>query len=259
MTHALRFFLLLSISISGGGWAQSRLDRILQQGVLKVCTTGDYRPYSFLRADGRYEGIDIAMAQSLADSLPARIQWVPTTWKSLMRDFSARDCDIAVGGVSVTLDRQKRASFSLVLSVEGKIPLVRCVDRPQLHSIEQMNQSAVRIIAPAGGSNEAVVRKHLPRATLMLSHDNAAIFQQLVDQKADVMITDVEEALFQQQRYPSLCAVQPHVPIQYGEKAYMLPRDDSVWKRYVDQWLHLHQADGSYRALARQWRAATAG
>lgn len=230
----------------------------MQQGVLRVCTTGDYRPYSFLRGDGRYEGIDIAMVQSLADSLPASIQWVPTTWKTLMKDFHQQSCDIAGGGVSVTLDRQKQAGFTRVVSVEGKIPLVRCAEQQRLHSLVQMDRPAVRVIAPAGGTNEAVVRKQLPRATLILSHDNVAIFQQLVDHKADVMITDVQEALFQQQRYPWLCAVRPHAPLQYGEKAYMLPRDDMVWKMYVDQWLHLRQADGSYRALARQWLATAA-
>ena len=59
----------------------SHLDQVLQRGTLTVCTTGDYKPYTSLRADGSYEGIDIAMAESLAKSLNATITWVPTTWK----------------------------------------------------------------------------------------------------------------------------------------------------------------------------------
>lgn len=88
--------------------APSRLDEVLQRGTLSVCTTGDYKPYTSLRADGGYEGIDIAMAESLAKSLNAKIQWVPTTWKTLMPDFLAQRCDIAVGGISVSLERQKK-------------------------------------------------------------------------------------------------------------------------------------------------------
>lgn len=90
--------------------APSRLDQVLQRGTLSVCTTGDYKPYTSLRADGSYEGIDIAMAESLAKSLNANIQWVPTTWKTLMPDFLAQRCDIAVGGISVSLERQKKPS-----------------------------------------------------------------------------------------------------------------------------------------------------
>ncbi len=81
------------------------------------------------------------------------------------------------------------------------------------------------------------MRSHLPQGNLTLFHDNVTIFQQLVDNKADVMITDASEALYQQKRYPQLCVVNPEQPMQYGEKAYMLPRDDISWKLYVDQWL----------------------
>ena len=45
------------------------LDEILARHTLRVCTTGDYKPYSFLKADGTFEGIDIDMADSLAKSL----------------------------------------------------------------------------------------------------------------------------------------------------------------------------------------------
>ena len=62
----------------------SRLERVIQKGSLNVCTTGDYKPYTFLKEPGQYEGIDIAMAESLAASLDVKVNWVPVTWKSLM-------------------------------------------------------------------------------------------------------------------------------------------------------------------------------
>jgi len=60
----------------------SRLDNVLDSGTLTVCTTGDYKPYTFLRADGRYEGIDIAMAESLAKSLNALVSARMTSIRS---------------------------------------------------------------------------------------------------------------------------------------------------------------------------------
>ncbi|ATM76609.1 MULTISPECIES: transporter substrate-binding domain-containing protein [Serratia] len=240
---------------TGSASAQSNLDKVLQQKTLTVCTTGDYKPYTFLKEDGSYEGIDIAMAESLANSLGAKVKWVKTTWKTLTPDFVAGKCDIAMGGISVTLERQKQVFFAERLDTDGKIPLVRCTDVKKYRTIEQINKPAVRLIEPAGGTNEAFVRAHLPKANLTLSHDNMGIFQQLVDRKADVMITDASEALYQQKRYPKLCAVNPDKPMQYGEKAYMLPRDDMSWKLYVDQWLHLSKASGEYQKIIGQWLA----
>lgn len=252
MKKLLPFALLVA---AGSASAQSNLDKVLQQKVLTVCTTGDYKPYTFQKEDGTYEGIDIAMAGSLAKSLGADIKWVKTSWKTLTPDFVSGKCDIAMGGISVTLERQKQVFFANPLDIDGKIPLVRCTDVKKYRSIEQINKPSVRLIEPAGGTNEAFVRAYLPKADLTLSHDNMAIFQQLADRKADVMITDTSEALYQQKRYPKLCAVNPERPMQYGEKAYMLPRDDMSWKLYVDQWLHLSKASGEYQKIINQWLA----
>lgn len=248
---------VLMLSVCSAVQAQeplSHLDRVQQAGQLTVCTTGDYKPYTFLREDGEYEGIDISMARSLAQSLNVPVKWVPTTWKTLMPDMLANKCDIGVGGISVTLERQKKAFFSSVLDVDGKIPLVRCEDQALYQTVEQINQPAVRLIEPAGGTNEAFAHAWLPKAQLAF-HDNNTIFQQLLNKQADVMITDASEALYQQKRLPGLCAVNPSRYMQYGEKAYLLPRDDITWKSYVDQWLHLSKATGAYQKVLGEWLA----
>lgn len=196
----------------------SLLDEVQQRGALKVCTTGDYKPYTFLRDDKQYEGIDIALTESLAKSLGVEVEWVPTTWKTLMPDFLAR-CDMAVGGVSISLERQKKAFFSEPIAVDGKIPFVRCDEVEKYQTIEQLNQPSVRLIEPPGGTNEAFVHRELPKAQLELFDDNTVIFKSVADNKADVMITDSSEALYQQRNYPTLCAVNPESPLQYSEKA----------------------------------------
>ncbi|CAM3054604.1 ArtI protein [Pseudomonas floridensis] len=250
--------LLLSLAtMAQAQESPSHLDKVIQAGHLSVCTTGDYKPYTSLREDGEYEGIDITMARSLAKSLGVNVQWVPTTWKTLMPDMIAGKCDIGMGGISVTLERQKKAFFSSTLDVDGKIPLVRCEDQALYQTVEQINQPSVRLIEPAGGTNEAFARAYLPKAPIAF-HDNKTIFQELLDKKADVMITDASEALYQQKRMPGLCAVNPARYMQYGEKAYLLPRDDVAWKAYVDQWLHLSKATGIYQQALSEWLAVPA-
>jgi cyclohexadienyl dehydratase len=255
MNKRLSAGLLLGLSsIAHAQESASHLDAIIERGELAVCTTGDYKPYTFLRSDGQYEGIDIELAQSLAQSLGVKVKWVPTTWKTLMPDMLAGKCDIGAGGISVTLERQKKAFFSSTLDIDGKVPLVRCEDQARYQTVEQINQSSVRVIEPQGGTNEAFVHAYLPNANLAF-HDNKTIFQTLLDKQADVMITDASEALYQQKRMPGLCTVNPTNYMQYGEKAYLLPRDDVAWKSYVDQWLKLSKATGAYQKVVAEWLA----
>ena len=82
------------------------VDDVIKAGVLRVCTPGDYRPFSFALPDGTFEGLDVDLMQSLTASLGVKAEFVKTTWANLLPDFVARKCDIAVGGISVTLERQ---------------------------------------------------------------------------------------------------------------------------------------------------------
>src|SRR5215831_3870879 len=102
----------LVVSIVGAASAQdSRLDDVAKRGALRVCTPGDYKPFALARSDGGFEGLDVDLVQSMAKSLGVEAKFVKTSWPKLMDDFVEK-CDIAVGGISVTLDRQKRAFFS---------------------------------------------------------------------------------------------------------------------------------------------------
>ncbi|MDB5846927.1 MAG: ArtI protein, partial [Rhodoferax sp.] len=88
--------------------AQSHLDAVQTAATLRICTPGDYKPFSFQKPDGTYEGIDVDLMTGFSTSLGAKPLWVKTTWANLLPDLAAGKCDMAVGGVSVTTDRQKK-------------------------------------------------------------------------------------------------------------------------------------------------------
>src|SRR5438477_3753411 len=117
---------LAALCLAGASAAQdSRLDDVAKRGSLQVCTPGDYKPFSLAKTDGTFEGIDVDLVQAMAKSLGVEAKFVKTSWPKLMDDF-AEKCDIAVGGISVTLERQKRAFFTSPYMVNGKAPITKC-------------------------------------------------------------------------------------------------------------------------------------
>ena len=232
--------------------APSRLNDIIARGTLRACTTGDYKPYSFLRGDGQFEGIDIDLTEAIAKSLGVKAEFVKTSWPKLLPDFLEK-CDLAVGGVSTTMARQKAAFFTQPYMVDGKTPITRCGDVAKYQTVAQIDQPSVRVIMNPGGTNEIFAKQYFPHAHLIVYPDNVTVFKQILEGKADVMVTDASETLLQQKLNPGLCSVHPTAPFQYGEKAFMLPSGDVVWQQYVDQWLHLARADGEYQAIFDKW------
>jgi ABC-type amino acid transport substrate-binding protein len=53
---------------------ESRLQKIIQAKEIRVGTSGDYQPFSYLNPkSGQYEGMDIEMAHKLGEALKAKV------------------------------------------------------------------------------------------------------------------------------------------------------------------------------------------
>ncbi|WP_236016032.1 transporter substrate-binding domain-containing protein [Brucella endophytica] len=230
------------------------LDAIIKAGVLRVGSTGDYKPFTYRDPEsGKFSGFDIDQAKRLADALGVKLEIVPTSWPKLTRDFEAHKFDIAMGGVAITLDRQKMGLFSTPYMEAGKTPIARCADKDKFQTVAEIDKPDVTVIVNPGGTNEKFARTHLKRAKITVFDDNTRIFDEIAAGKADVMITDAPETVYQQKLHPGvLCAVHPDKPFNFAEKAYWMQRDPYL-KAFVDQWLHQSKGSGAYKAVYDKW------
>ena len=228
----------------------SVLDRIKKTGVIRIGTTGDFSPFSY-RLDSMvttYHGIDIELAKDLGRALSAEVQFVETTWPTLMIDLHANKFDIGMSGITITLARQQNALFSAPLLSSGKAAITRDEKVHLYNSIEAINSPGVRVIVNPGGTNESFSRQHFPKATIVENDNNLSVFQKIVDGEVDLMVTDATETLVQQLIHPELQAVNPSEPFNFFEMGYLLPIDHT-FKAYIDQWINLRLKDGTYQNI----------
>jgi cyclohexadienyl dehydratase len=255
----IRIFAALAVAFllfftSAQAQQPSRLDDIVRRGSLRVGMTGDYLPFSYLdKATQQFRGFDVDMAEALGKALGVRIEYVQTSWPRLMQDFEADHFDIAMGGISITLDRQKKGMFSTPIMREGKTPIARCADKDKYKTIADIDKPGIRVIVNPGGTNERFAKATIKNAEIKVYNDNVTIFDEIAKGDADLMMTDASETRYQQKLHPGvLCAVHPDTPFDFAEKAYWLQRDAAL-KDFVDQWLHMAREDGSTRKIYAAW------
>ncbi|OBA78172.1 cyclohexadienyl dehydratase [Mycolicibacterium mucogenicum] len=225
---------------------------------LTVCTTGDYRPFTYRDADGAWSGMDIDLVRDFARESGAELHLVPTTWPTLMADLG-RKCELAVGGISITADRAAKALFSDPYLRDGKAAIVRCTDAAKYRSLPDIDRGGVRVVVNPGGTNEQFDRTHLHHASIIGYPDNNTIFDQVIEGKADVMITDGSEIRWQVTQHPQLCGVSTDQPFTVAQKAYLMPKDAVALQQRINKWLSTIQGDGSYAAASRKWLGADIG
>jgi len=232
----------------------SRLDGSLKRGTLRVGMTGDYLPFSYRdKTTSKFRGFDVDMAAALGNALGVKVELVQTAWPQLTGDFEADKFDIAMGGVSITLDRQKKGMFSTPIMREGKTPIARCADKGKYQTIADIDKPGTRVIVNPGGTNERFARANIKHAEIKIYADNVTIFDEIARGNADLMMTDSSETRYQQKLHAGvLCAVHPEKPFDFAEKAYWLQRDVAL-KAFVDHFVQTANEDGSFARIYAAW------
>ncbi len=230
------------------------LDAIVARGALRVGATGDYNPMSYLDpGTGEYVGFDAALAEDLAAALGVALEYVPTSWPTLMEDTLAGKFDLALCGITVTDARKEQALMSDGYLGNGKTILCRAEDAGKYLSLGDIDRPEVRVMVNPGGLNEKFAHENLPNCTLIVHDVNNEIPALIAEGEADIMITEIMEAGFYVREDARLAAPLIHEPFTHGQLGALMPKGSEDLLDYVNAFLARERASGRLDELAAQY------
>jgi cyclohexadienyl dehydratase len=243
---------VIGLTLAGAAHAQSALNQILSDGVLKVGTTGDWNPMTVRDpATNSYKGFDIDIMTELAADLGVEVEFVPTDWKTLVNGVVAGQYHIT-GSASISPARMKAAGFSeSYISVEI-MPFTAAENAGKFASHDDINQPGVKVATTLGTSFEQMVREWYPNADVKVVEAPARGYQEVLAGRAEVFITsNIEGATLQEKfRVMAVEGAESRAPTPI---AMLLPQDDQVWINYVNNWVKVKQAKGFFEANKAKW------
>ena len=230
------------------------LEAIKMRGVLRVGTAGDYQPMSYFDPETEsYVGFDAKLAEDLTAALGVDLEYVETSWPTLMADTLAGKFDLAICGITVTEARQEQALMSVGYLGNGKTVLCRAEDADKYTSLEAIDRPDVRVMENPGGLNEKFARENLPHADLIIHDVNQEIPGLIASGEADVMITEIMEAGYYVGQDSRLAAPLIYEPFTHGELGVLMPKGSEDLLEYVNAFLEEEKASGRIDELAEEY------
>ncbi|MBY8001897.1 transporter substrate-binding domain-containing protein [Vibrio fluvialis] len=241
---------LLSV---GQVYAQSRLQDVLNTGVLRVGTTGDWNPMTMKDpATNSYRGFDIDVTAELAKDLGVKVEYVATDWKTLVNGITANKYDIT-GSASLNMSRAKVAGYSQPYFYLAFVPVVQKSELSHYQYWSDFDNAEIKVAATLGTVQEKMVKEFFPNAQHIVIEAPARDYQELLAKRADVSVTSNVEAATLVEKFNQLAIVPVKEVRRPTPIAMLLPQDDQVWINYVNHWVELKKTQGFFRQTAEKW------
>ena len=182
--------LMLSAAGCGGtNESASSVERIQQAGVLTLATASGYPPYEFVSAadGGQVVGIDVALAQKVADRLGVSLKVDDMAFSELITTLQAGNCDIVIAGLPETEERAQAVDFSKVYLNDQQCIIVRSGDAAEYTSLDDF--AGKKVAAEMGSSSESVARSELTGADIISLSLVSDVFLELENGSVDAVVT----------------------------------------------------------------------
>lgn len=236
--------------------ADSRLKEILDKGVLRVGTTGDWNPMTMKDpATNTYKGYDIDMMTELAKDLGVKVEFVATDWKTLVSGVVSNKYDLT-GSASISMKRAKVAGYSPSYFSLATVPLTLKKNLSKFQDWGDLDKPNVTVAATLGTTQEQQVKRFFPSAKKKIIEAPARDFQEVLAGRAHAHITSNVEAGKLVEKYPQMAVVPVKQARARTPIAMLLPQDDQVWINYINHWIALKKERGFFDKLASKWQIA---
>lgn len=143
------------------------LSSIKSSGKLVVGTASGYPPYEFVDVTSSSQdviGIDIELAQAIADELGVKLEVQDMNFSSLLSSLPAHKIDLAIAGINPTDERKKTLDFSdTYLTAENKI-IINKSDADKYKTLDDFKGQTLAV--EKSTTQETVCQEVLPECPL---------------------------------------------------------------------------------------------
>ena len=228
------------------------LERVRAAGAVRVCIWPDY--YGISLRNPRTQqlvGLDIDLSAEFARDLGLKLQYVDSSFATLVADLEADRCDVAMFAIGMLPQRLERLRFSRPY-LQSDIYAITTKGNRVVQRWEDIDKPGVAVAVQAGTFMEPVMAGALKQARLVRVTPPATRERELEAGRVDVFMTDYpySRRLLDNADWATL--ISPPQSFHVLPYAYAVKPGDAAWLAQVDEFVGRIQRDGRLEAAARR-------
>lgn len=226
-------------------------DRVAASGTVRVCIWPEYYGISWHNPrTGRLQGLDIDLSAEFAREIGRRLEYVPTTFATLIDDLVNQRCDAAMFGVAITPQRAQHLRFTTPYLRSG-IVAATLKGHPTVQRWQDIDRPGVRVAVAAGTFMEPVMSAALKHASLVSVRAPATREEELRSGRVDVFMTDFPYSRRLLAEVDWAQIIEPETPFHPLGYAYAVRPGDDAWFARLQGFAERIRRDGRLAAAAR--------
>ncbi len=244
-TSALASLMLCAAAVAGP--AQ---ERVSARHTVRVCIWPDYYGITFRNPrTQQLTGIDIDLSAELGKDLKAKVEYVESSFATLVEDLRADRCDVGMFAIGMLPQRMAHLKFTQPY-MSSDIYGITTKSNAVIKQWTDIDQPGVLVAVQAGTFMEPVMGERLKHAKLVRVSPPATRERELEGGRVDVFMTDFpySRRLLDNADWARL--VSPPKPVFVLPYAYAVKPGDDAWLKTVDDFVARIKRDGRLNSAA---------
>lgn len=252
VVHAVIGLMLLCLSGLAPA-ATPVLERVVENGVLKVAMSVDQPPYNMRARDKSIIGFDVDLARALASAMQVELEIVEIPFGDLLASLVAGKADMVISGMSITPERSQKVTFVGPYTLSGKSLLTTARIKGVVNDGTEFNNAEIRVAALKNSTSESFVQRRLPEAEAHIIANYNEGIQMLLTGRIDAMVADIPILKLSMLRYPNsnLSMIEP--PLSVEPLGIAIPLGDEQFKNLVEVFVAALDKNGITARLYKKW------
>lgn len=242
--------MVIGLAASGAATAAGVLDRVKAKETVRVCIWPDYFGVSHRNPNThQLEGVDIDLSVELGKDLKAKVQYVDSSFATLIDDVTAERCDVAMFAVGMLPQRLQHLKFSRPY-MQSDIYAITTKSNRTVRQWSDIDQPGVLVGVQGGTFMEPVMKAKLTQAEMLVIKPPQTRERELEAGRIDVFMTDFpySRRLLSNADWAKL--IVPPTPFSVLPYGYAVKPGDEAWLAVIDGFVARIKKDGRLRTAA---------